>query len=68
MTVYLQGRGKDTATDAVNRAMMAAINQVGHVTGAKTIAEFVENDSILEHVQKIGVDYARGYAGARCSL
>jgi hypothetical protein len=27
--------------------MAAAINQVGHVMGSKTIAEFVENDSIL---------------------
>ena len=27
----------------------------------KTIAEFVENDAILEALQRIGVDYAQGY-------
>jgi EAL domain-containing protein (putative c-di-GMP-specific phosphodiesterase class I) len=48
--------------------MMAAINQAGHVTGTKTIAEFVENDSILEHVQKIGVDYAQGYMGGAAAF
>ena len=48
--------------------MAAAINQVGHVMGIKMIVEFVENDSILEHVQEICVDCAPGYTGARCSL
>ncbi len=27
----------------------------------KTIAEFVENNIILQNLQKIGVDYAQGY-------
>jgi diguanylate cyclase (GGDEF)-like protein/PAS domain S-box-containing protein len=53
---------RDIATDPVNRSMVSAINQVGHVMGIKTIAEYVENDSILESVQSIGIDYAQGYA------
>ena len=29
--------------------------------GKKTIAEFVENDDIMEKLKSIGVDYAQGY-------
>ncbi len=29
--------------------------------GKQTIAEFVENDAILEKLKEIGVDYAQGY-------
>lgn len=56
---------KDIATDAIDCAMVAAINQVGHVMGIKTIAEWVENDLILAKVQDIGIDYAQGYAVGR---
>ncbi len=52
---------KDMATDPVDRVMVAAIHQVGHVLGIKTIAEFVENDAIIRELKAIGVDYAQGY-------
>jgi EAL domain-containing protein (putative c-di-GMP-specific phosphodiesterase class I) len=42
--------------------MVRSINEIGHVMGKKTIAEFVENDDILEMLRRIGVDYAQGYA------
>ena len=29
--------------------------------GIKTIAEFVENNEILQHLQEMGVNYAQGY-------
>lgn len=41
--------------------MLDAINRVGHVMGIKDIAEFVENDVILQRLRDIGVDYAQGY-------
>jgi diguanylate cyclase (GGDEF)-like protein/PAS domain S-box-containing protein len=53
---------RDIATNAINHAMVSAINEVGHVMGIKTVAEYVENDIILESVRNIGVDYAQGYA------
>jgi len=41
--------------------MVRAINDIGHTVGAKTIAEFVENDAILELLREMGVDYAQGF-------
>ena len=35
------------------------------VLGKRTIAEFVENDAILEVLREIGVDYAQGYGVGR---
>ncbi|MEJ2645222.1 MAG: EAL domain-containing protein [Gammaproteobacteria bacterium] len=56
---------RDMARDPIDRAMVEAINQVGHVIGLQTIAEFVENDEILAQLREIGVDYAQGYGIAR---
>jgi EAL domain-containing protein (putative c-di-GMP-specific phosphodiesterase class I) len=47
--------------DETDRAMVEAINQVGHTMDIRTIAEFVENHETLEAVREIGVDYAQGY-------
>lgn len=52
---------KDLADDPIDRAMVQAINQIGHVMNLKTIAEFVENDAIMQRLGDIGVDYAQGY-------
>lgn len=49
------------ANDEVDFAMVKAINDVGQVLGKKTIAEFVEDNTILEKLKAIGVDYAQGY-------
>jgi diguanylate cyclase (GGDEF)-like protein/PAS domain S-box-containing protein len=52
---------KDMLTDPTDRAMVDAINNIGHVMGKQTIAEFVENDAILTCLRAMGVDYAQGY-------
>lgn len=52
---------KDILHDPMDLAMVKSINEIGHVMGKKTIAEFVENDVILEKLREIGVDYAQGY-------
>ena len=52
---------KDIAVDKIDRAFVESINQIGQVMGLKTIAEFVENDAILEILTNIGVNYAQGY-------
>ncbi|HAT30348.1 MAG TPA: GGDEF domain-containing protein [Janthinobacterium sp.] len=53
---------RDIATNAVNRAMVKAINEVGHVMGMKTVAEYVEDEAILAVIRDLGIDYAQGYA------
>lgn len=49
------------ATNQIDRDMVAAINQIGHTVGAKTIAEFVEDDAALNCLREIDVDFAQGY-------
>jgi len=52
---------RNIASDSIDLEMVRAINQIGHTVGAKTIAEFVENDEILNELRELGVDYAQGY-------
>jgi diguanylate cyclase (GGDEF)-like protein/PAS domain S-box-containing protein len=49
------------ADNEVDLTMVDIINQLGHVMGLETIAEFVENERILEALGRLGVDYAQGY-------
>jgi EAL domain-containing protein (putative c-di-GMP-specific phosphodiesterase class I) len=41
--------------------MVRSINEIGHLTGKQTIAEFAENQEIINMLQSLGVDYAQGY-------
>jgi diguanylate cyclase (GGDEF)-like protein len=52
---------KDIVDDDVDLAMVRAINEVGHIMGKKTIAEFVENEKVFKLLNGLGVDYAQGY-------
>jgi len=52
---------KDILNNRIDGAMVKSINEIGHVMGMKTIAEFVESDAIKERLTNIGVDYAQGY-------
>ncbi len=45
--------------------LVVSINQIGHVMGIDTIAEFVEDEATLAALSKIGVDYAQGYVIAK---
>jgi EAL domain-containing protein (putative c-di-GMP-specific phosphodiesterase class I) len=56
---------KDILTDATNLALVNSINEIGHVMGKQTVAEFVETPEILEKLKEIGVDYVQGYAVGR---
>ncbi|MCT7948959.1 EAL domain-containing protein [Ancylothrix sp. C2] len=53
---------KNIAENAIDFAMVEAINRIGHVMGIETIAEFVENEATLQSLKELGVDYAQGYA------
>lgn len=52
---------KEILHDAIDREMVRSINEIGHLTGKQTIAEFAENAEIITMLQGIGVDYAQGH-------
>ncbi len=52
---------RDMINDPIDLAMVRSINEIGHVMGKKTIAEFVENEEIVTGLKELGVDYAQGY-------
>jgi diguanylate cyclase (GGDEF)-like protein/PAS domain S-box-containing protein len=47
--------------DPIDREMVRSINEIGHLTGKKTIAEFAESEEIVSVLRTLGVDYAQGY-------
>ncbi len=58
---------RDIASNPIDRALVAAVNDIGHVIGMKTIAEYVKDDETRRLVQEIGVDYMQGYGIAKPS-
>lgn len=56
---------KDILSDPVDRAMVKAIIEMAHAMGKLAIAEFVENDEILQELIDLGVDYVQGYGIGR---
>ncbi|MGD8885617.1 MAG: EAL domain-containing protein, partial [Gammaproteobacteria bacterium] len=51
---------KDMLEDPIDYAMVESINQIGHILGLKTIAEFVEDNETLQKLKLLNVDYAQG--------
>jgi len=52
---------KDMANDDQDFGIVKTINELSHLFGKKTIAEYVEDEVIIEKLKEIGVDYAQGY-------
>jgi len=52
---------KDISHDAIDRAMVESIQQIGKVMNLVTIAEHVEDESTLQVLKEIGVDMVQGY-------
>jgi FOG: EAL domain len=52
---------KNITHDAVDKAFVQSIHQIARVMKIQTVAEFVENDNILNVLKDIGIDYAQGY-------
>lgn len=52
---------RDIVDDRVDRALVKSINDIGRVLGMTTVAECVENESTLELLREIGIDYIQGY-------
>lgn len=56
---------REMVTNNIDHAMVAAINQVGHIMGIKTVAEYVENEEVISKLQHLNVDFVQGYSIAR---
>jgi len=56
---------RDILSDPVDHAMVKSINELGHLLGKTTIAEFVETHELAEELRKMGVNYVQGYAYAK---
>jgi EAL domain-containing protein (putative c-di-GMP-specific phosphodiesterase class I) len=56
---------KGIVESVTDLAIVASINEIAHVMGKQTIAEFVENNVVLGKLRDLGVDYAQGYALGR---
>ncbi|MEQ8991293.1 MAG: DUF1631 family protein [Pseudomonadales bacterium] len=52
---------RDIADNPGDYAVVRSINEIGHYMGKQTIAEYVENDAVLEKLKEIGVDFVQGY-------
>jgi diguanylate cyclase (GGDEF)-like protein/PAS domain S-box-containing protein len=52
---------KEILHDPIDREMVRSINEIGHLTGKRTIAEFAENEEIITMLKGMGIDYAQGY-------
>lgn len=51
----------DILANAKDLAVVRSINEIGHLLGKRTIAEFVESKPILTRLRELGVDYAQGF-------
>jgi len=52
-------------SNAVDKEMVQSINRIAHLLGKITVAEFAENEAIVEILADIGVDFAQGYGVCR---
>lgn len=52
---------KNLATDPINRALVKSMNDVAHIVGKQTVAEYVTDAKVLKVVQELGIDYAQGW-------
>jgi diguanylate cyclase (GGDEF)-like protein/PAS domain S-box-containing protein len=53
---------RDMHKDPVNYALVASINQVAHVLGLKTIAEWAESETVINQLRALSVDFVQGFA------
>lgn len=52
---------RDVVTDPLDEAAVRCFADVARVVGVKTVAEFVDQASVLARLTEIGIDFAQGY-------
>lgn len=56
---------KNMRRNSLDHGIVQSIHQIGRAAGLETIAEYVEDPTLLPLLSEIGVDYAQGYGIAR---
>lgn len=56
---------KNIVRERIDHATVEYFNQIAQIMKIKTVAEFVEDEDILQKIQQIGINYAQGYGIAR---
>ena len=51
---------RDILDDKIDEEMVNSINNIGHVMGIKTIAEYVQEENIATKLVEMGIDYLQG--------
>lgn len=52
---------RNLGSDPVNLALVRSIHEVARTLGKETVAEFVENETDLNVLREMGIDFAQGY-------
>lgn len=52
---------RDINTDPFDLAMVKSITDIAHTMGLAVVAEFVENQAILDTLNQLGIDFVQGY-------
>jgi len=55
----------DLETDKVDQVLVKSMIDVAHSLGKKTVAEYVERQSTMDILKKLGIDYIQGYLVGR---
>ncbi len=49
------------AENALHREIVQSMHNIAHIMGKKTIAEYVENETLARMVREMGIDYLQGF-------
>jgi len=52
---------KNIVSDPIDKEMVRSINDIGHILGKQTVAEFCEDVGCYDMLSHLGVDYVQGY-------
>jgi diguanylate cyclase (GGDEF)-like protein/PAS domain S-box-containing protein len=56
---------KNIINEPIDQELVACMNRIAHVVGAKTVAEWVEDEATLKILRAIGIDYGQGFGISR---
>jgi diguanylate cyclase (GGDEF)-like protein len=52
---------KNIESNPVDFALLRSINEIAHLLGKRTVAEYVNSESVHRLLDEIGIDYGQGY-------